>query len=47
MKTYWRCTICSDIHYGVNPPKICPTCQQVDKYVAISEEEAKKLMAMA
>jgi len=26
MKRYWRCFVCNDIHYGVRPPEICPTC---------------------
>lgn len=44
MKSYWLCTICGDIHYGIYPPKLCPTCEIEDVYVQISEEEAKKLL---
>lgn len=41
MKKYWRCFVCNDIHYGVNPPEICPTCQVKNAYVEISSEEAQ------
>ena len=44
MKTYWRCTICGDIHFGVKPPHICPTCNQEDKYEEIAKEEALKII---
>jgi rubrerythrin len=26
-KRYWRCFVCNDIHYGVAPPELCPTCK--------------------
>ncbi len=42
MKKYWRCFVCNDIHYGVKPPEICPTCQAKNAYVEISSTEAKK-----
>ncbi len=44
MKKYFRCTICNDIHYGELSPETCPTCKQVNKYVEIDAEEAKKMM---
>ncbi len=25
-KTFWRCTVCGDKHYGANPANPCPTC---------------------
>ncbi len=25
-KTYWRCSVCNDLHYGVQAPEKCPTC---------------------
>lgn len=43
-KTFWRCTVCGDIHYGLKGPETCPTCHQIGKYVAIEKEEAVKQM---
>jgi ferredoxin-thioredoxin reductase catalytic chain len=43
MKKYWRCFVCNDIHYGVKPPEICPTCLARNAYVEISSAEAKKI----
>ncbi len=43
MKKYWRCFVCNDIHYGVKPPEICPTCLVKNAYVEISSAEAKKM----
>jgi ferredoxin-thioredoxin reductase catalytic subunit len=45
MKKYWRCFVCNDIHFGVKPPEICPTCLAVNAYVEISSAEAAKIMA--
>ena len=45
-KKFWRCTVCNDIHYGIAPPKRCPTCQKDDKYVEVSVEEATKIMGL-
>ena len=36
-KRYWRCFVCNDIHYGIAPPELCPTCKVVNAYVEISE----------
>lgn len=47
MKKFWRCFVCNDIHYGVKPPEICPTCLVKNAYVEISSEEAKKISSMA
>lgn len=44
MKKFWRCFICNDIHYGVKPPEICPTCLAKNAYVEISSREARKVM---
>jgi ferredoxin-thioredoxin reductase catalytic chain len=44
MKKYWRCFVCNDIHYGVKPPEICPTCMAINAYVEISTKEAKKII---
>lgn len=46
MKKYWRCFVCNDIHYGVKPPEICPTCLVKNAYVEISSKEAKKISGM-
>ncbi len=47
MKKFWRCYVCNDIHYGVKPPEICPTCLVEKAYVEISSEEAKKICGPA
>ncbi len=46
MKKFWRCFVCNDIHYGVKPPEICPTCMAKDAYVEISSEEAQKVSSV-
>jgi len=43
-KKYFRCTVCNDIHYGINGPVVCPTCQAKNAYVEIEVQEAKKVM---
>lgn len=43
MKKYWRCFVCNDVHYGLRPPEICPTCGVRHAYVEISTEEARKI----
>jgi len=43
MKKYWRCFVCNDIHYGVKPPEICPTCKVKNAYVEITSEEAQRI----
>jgi len=43
VKKFWRCHVCNDIHYGVNPPETCPTCLVKKAFVEISSEEAKKI----
>jgi rubrerythrin len=45
-KKFWRCTVCSDIHYGVAGPETCPTCQQKNVYVEIDKEEAKNVQGL-
>jgi ferredoxin-thioredoxin reductase catalytic subunit len=47
MKKYWRCFVCNDIHYGVKPPEICPTCKVKNAYVEITSNEAKKISSLA
>jgi len=43
MKKYWRCFVCNDIHYGIRPPEICPTCGVPHAYVEVTSEEARKV----
>ena len=47
MKKYWRCFVCNDIHYGVKPPEICPTCMVKNAYVEVSAAEAETLCKTA
>ena len=46
MKKFWRCNVCNDIHYGVKPPELCPTCLALNAYVEVSSEEAGKVMSV-
>ena len=41
MKKFWRCFVCNDIHYGVNPPETCPTCRVKNAYVEVSSAEVQ------
>jgi len=43
-KKFWQCEVCMDIHYGKNPPEICPTCDTSDAYLEITPKIAKKMM---
>ncbi|MBN1223538.1 MAG: hypothetical protein JXB23_09830 [Candidatus Aminicenantes bacterium] len=43
MKKFWRCHVCNDIHFGIKPPEICPTCGFKNAYVEIASEEARKI----
>ncbi len=45
MKKFWRCFVCNDIHYGVRPPEVCPTCLVKNAYVEVSSAEARKVCA--
>jgi len=40
-KTFWRCFVCNDIHFGFRPPEICPTCKVKNAYIEIAAAEAK------
>ena len=46
MKKYWRCHVCNDIHLGVKPPEICPTCLVKNAYVEVATHEAQKIMSL-
>jgi ferredoxin-thioredoxin reductase catalytic subunit len=43
-KKYWRCFVCNDIHTGIFPPELCPTCKATSAYVEISSDEARKIL---
>lgn len=43
-KRYWRCFVCNDVHYGIAPPELCPTCKVLHAYVEITAEEARKIL---
>ena len=43
-KRYWRCFVCNDIHWGVAPPELCPTCKVLNAYVEISAAEAAAIL---
>jgi ferredoxin-thioredoxin reductase catalytic chain len=45
MKIYWRCFVCNDIHYGLKPPEICPTCKVKKAYVEVTSAEALRVMS--
>jgi ferredoxin-thioredoxin reductase catalytic subunit len=47
VKKFWRCHVCNDIHFGVNPPEVCPTCLVEKAFVEISSEEAKKIQGLS
>ncbi len=40
-KRFFRCSVCSDIHYGMSPPGICPTCGAKNAYCVVEREEAE------
>ncbi|MEM2943728.1 MAG: ferredoxin-thioredoxin reductase catalytic domain-containing protein [Methanomassiliicoccales archaeon] len=39
-KRLWRCCVCNDIHYGLKPPEICPTCRAKNAFCEIDTPEA-------
>ena len=43
-KRYWRCFVCNDVHYGIAPPELCPTCKVLSAYVEISAAEARQIL---
>lgn len=45
-KKYYKCKVCGDIHYGVEYPSPCPTCDTEDAYEEITEEEAKEALGI-
>ena len=45
-KKFFRCNVCQDVHYGMNGPEKCPTCQAENAYVEVDKEEAKNVMGL-
>jgi predicted secreted Zn-dependent protease len=44
MEKLWKCTVCSYIHQGENPPDFCPKCNaDHTKFVELSTEDAQKV----
>jgi len=43
-KTFFKCKVCGDVHYGMKSPPVCPTCQAKNGYEAIDKDVAKKTM---
>lgn len=41
VKKFYKCSVCGDIHFGVEYPEKCPTCGAKDAYESVDEEEAK------
>ena len=40
----WKCSVCGYTYEGDDAPDVCPKCgSPKDKYVAASEEDAKKI----
>lgn len=44
VKRLWRCHVCNDLHYGVGPPLICPTCGARGAFVQVDRDEALKII---
>jgi ferredoxin-thioredoxin reductase catalytic subunit len=42
-KKFYRCFVCNDIHFGLKPPEVCPTCLAKNAYVEISSVEAVRI----
>jgi len=45
-KRFYKCSVCGDVHYGINGPEICPTCKSKNAYKPIEAAEAKKSMKL-
>lgn len=42
-KLFWRCHVCNDIHYGLKPPEVCPTCGAKNAFVRSDPSEVGKV----
>ena len=45
-KTFWRCNVCNDIHYGLAGAGVCPTSSKAQAYFEITKGEAIKVMGL-
>ena len=45
-KDFFRCNVCNDIHYGVEGPGLCPTCQSKNAYVVVELSEARFVLGL-
>ena len=45
-KKFFRCNVCSDIHYGIAGPELCPTCQTKNAFVEVEKKEAAYVMGL-
>ena len=45
-KSFFRCNVCNDIHYGIAGPEICPTCRAKNAYILIEQKEAKMVTGL-
>ncbi|MFH1404317.1 MAG: rubredoxin-like domain-containing protein [Candidatus Altiarchaeota archaeon] len=45
-KKFYRCHVCNDIHYGVRPPDVCPTCKAKNAFVEVDRDEARFVMEL-
>ncbi|MBM3295656.1 MAG: hypothetical protein FJY82_14215 [Candidatus Aminicenantes bacterium] len=43
-KKFWRCYVCNDIHWGVKPPDLCPTCRVKSAYIETPSREARTIL---
>jgi hypothetical protein len=43
-KSFFKCRVCADIHFGNAGPVICPTCQTKDSYMPAEKDAVKKSM---
>ncbi|MEM0449602.1 MAG: ferredoxin-thioredoxin reductase catalytic domain-containing protein [Methanomassiliicoccales archaeon] len=46
-KRFWRCHVCNDIHYGLRPPEVCPTCGMKNAFVNCNRKEANKVTELS
>ncbi len=37
----WECE-CGNIEYGVNPPKECPECSEIESFIKVPDELAEE-----
>lgn len=40
-KSWFRCNVCNDLHFGITAPRICPTCGYDNAYVTVPLVEAE------